>query len=197
MIRIIFLCIGAVFFCSCEKTGQVKKDPAPLLPCTLDKIFRSHQHLAGDSFAVEVLSWGSASVGRYLVLYSEPYKDMYTSAQGDLDGKILKSWLTDLDKDALPEIIIESESAGSGSYGNVIIYEAGRGNLKKISFPALPQQLSEGYGGHDIYTLSGDTLIRNYVSYHKEDANAKPTGDSITIRYQMKNDSVLILALKK
>lgn len=181
----------AAVLASCKKNEPEKKQTIQAADtCALERVFRFHKHLPAGKATFDILSWGNASLGRYMAMYSLPAKDIYISAQGDLDGNITRCWLTDLDQDSLPELIVESESAGSGSYGNIFIFEPHHHQLAQYSLPPISGKQAASYGGHDHYRLEGNSLERKYVSYHPEDDNAKPSGDTIVIRYILKNDSM-------
>jgi len=97
-------------------------------------------------------------------------------------------WITDLDHNAKPEIILCSVCAGSGAYGDVIIYQWDGHNLNTLNLPVLTGSADgKDYMGHDRFWIENNCLIREFVLYHKDDANADATNGQRRITYTLKN----------
>ncbi len=102
---------------------------------------------------------------------------------------ITNAEIEDLDKDGFPELLIYTQSAGSGSYGNVIGYSPNKGlSLSQIYFPELDKAspTMKGYMGHDEFAIVESTLVRRFKTYEGNDTNAKPTGKMRQIEYKLK-----------
>ena len=91
----------------------------------------------------------------------------------------------DLNQDKYPELYCFSNSAGSGSYGNVYgyIFESDRWTL--IQLPELRKKWQQGYMGHDKFSIKGGRIIRQFPVYKKGDPNANPTGGTRRIEYTL------------
>ena len=191
----------AVSLCCCDTNGgqqqgnqgaeqerSVEKETEPA------DVFRFHQQLElSDGTRIDVLSWGAASIGGYLILLSDDSTYSYWAISGERDGGIVDCWLTDLDLDHLSEVVLATRSAGSGSYGTLIIHELGDdGRFRQIRFPELPKKLSTGYMGHDSFTVEDDRIVRTFPIYQRGDPNAAPSGGVREVEYIMKNDGLEI-----
>ena len=94
-------------------------------------------------------------------------------------NKLTNFFLADLNKDGFDELILTTLSAGSGSYGDVLIFTtAGDQALARITTPEVKEEdtkkggLFEGYLGHDSFNLLDGALIREFPVYGKGDTNA-------------------------
>jgi hypothetical protein len=98
---------------------------------------------------------------------------------------------TDLDSDGYPEILVFTQSAGSGSYGNVIAYTySPEQGFRPILMPDLAEDslLNEGYAGHDLFRLEGTRVLRRFPLYQQESRNSEPGDSSRTILYSFMQD---------
>ena len=107
----------------------------------------------------------------------------------EIDGGVTGIEVADLDLDGSPEIYIYTMSAGSGGYGNVIGYSAN--HKKTLSHIYLPEidalsKEGEGYMGHDTFSIVENSLVRRFPIYKKNDSNAKPTGGTRQLQYNLK-----------
>ncbi|SCK23625.1 PliI family lysozyme inhibitor of I-type lysozyme [Vogesella sp. LIG4] len=108
--------------------------------------------------------------------------------QGSVDGTITDVRVADLNGDGKPELYLFTRSAGSGSYGNVLVFVVDEWNrLNSISLPPpddYPDAMA-GYMGHDEFTLSGQRLLRRFPLYRDGDGNAMPTGGMRQLSYRL------------
>lgn len=85
----------------------------------------------------------------------------------------------DLDGNGFDEIYIITNSAGSGSYGNVLGFASNKDkSLSMINFPEIREgdAYFEGYRGHDTFKIAGGKLVRIFPVYEPGDTNSNPTG---------------------
>ena len=100
------------------------------------------------------------------------------------DGGVCDAWVTDLDGDMNPEIVIWSVCAGSGAYGTVTCYKFVDNKLRTFSSPFGSGDIElPGYSGHDGIAVLGNKLIRQFPIYKQGDTNAEPTGGTAQIVY--------------
>jgi hypothetical protein len=141
----------------------------------------------GD-YVVELSISGEGSLQQFaLMVHSK--QDTF-SAEGEIEPMV--SWETaDLDADSMPEIILFTQSAGSGSYGNVIGFTLtpSRG-LHQIILPELSEAstIQAGYGGHDQFKLEGNRLIRRFPIYSEFSPNSQPSDTSRIVFYSFVPD---------
>ena len=105
-----------------------------------------------------------------------------------ISNPVVNAAVGDLNGDGFYEILIFTQSVGSGSYGDVIAYSSNRGkSWSEVSYPELSDKLKQGYMGHDEFELVDNVLVRRFPLYLKNDSNANPKGKIRQIQYAMKN----------
>ncbi len=109
----------------------------------------------------------------------------------EIDGTVTDAEVGDLNADGFPEVLVYTNSEGSGSYGNVIGYKVDSCN--SMSYIIMPQltddkEASKGYMGHDKFGIISNKLVRSFPKYNKNDTNANPTGGTKQILYLLKKD---------
>jgi len=106
----------------------------------------------------------------------------------EIDGTVTDAEIADINGDGSPEIYIYINSAGSGSYGDVIAYSAN--NKKSLSPIYLPPLMDDkanmhGYMGHDEFAVIENRLARRFPVYKDSDTNSEPTGGFRQLHYQL------------
>lgn len=107
-------------------------------------------------------------------------------------NKLKDFFLADLNNDSFDELILISQTAGSGSYGEAFIYTTLHDQgLLLVSVPQLQEEdvqkggLFEGYMGHDIFTINNSTLTREFPTYTASDTESSPSGPAKKIIYSL------------
>lgn len=98
--------------------------------------------------------------------------------------------ITDLNADGYPELLVFTQSAGSGSYGKVIAYSVNNGkSVSSVTFPSTSEnpKINKGYMGHDKFTIENNQLIQTFPVYQEGDANSKPTSKDRVVSYRLKD----------
>ena len=106
----------------------------------------------------------------------------------EIDGTVTGAEIADLDANGWPEIYVYVTSAGSGSYGSLVAYAVNNGkSLSQIYLPPISEnpRISDGYMGHDQFSVVGNTLMQRFPIYLGGDTNAAPTGGTRQIQYQL------------
>ncbi|MFT3901596.1 MAG: hypothetical protein QM727_00320 [Niabella sp.] len=106
----------------------------------------------------------------------------------EIDGTATNAEIGDLNDDGSPEVLVFTQSEGSGSYGNV--YGVSVSDKKSVSvfhFPATADdaKISKGYMGHDKFSIEKNRLVQEFPVYKDGDINAKPTGGTRKIVYKL------------
>ena len=107
----------------------------------------------------------------------------------EIDGIAHGAEVADLDGNGSPEVYVFVTSAGSGSYGSVVGWAANnRKSLSSIHLPAFApgSAESEGYMGHDEFSIEGTRLVRSFPVYREGDTNAAPSGGARRLEYELK-----------
>ena len=110
------------------------------------------------------------------------------SQQAEIDGTAYRAELADLDGNGWPEVYVYISSAGSGSYGSLTAYAVNSGkSLSPIYLPPLEQspEATEGYMGHDEFSVVENRLVRRFPVYKSKDTNAQPTGGTRQLQYRL------------
>jgi len=106
----------------------------------------------------------------------------------EIEGSVPKAEIADINGDGSPEIYIYINSAGSGSYGELVAYSANnKKSLSEIYLPPLEEDTenSRGYMGHDEFSVVESSLARRFPIYKEGDINAKPTGGMRQLQYKL------------
>ncbi len=111
----------------------------------------------------------------------------------------------DLDHNSFEEVYIITQSAGSGSYENIIGYASNKDkSLTPIYLPELNDNdlkagaTFEGFQGQDSVYVFQNKLLRNFPIFKEGDANCCPTGGEKTVEYELKQgEASWVLEVKK
>jgi hypothetical protein len=148
-------------------------------------IFPKKLTLQGITYELKVLGKGSIQQLTIIPYGLKLYNDTFHLEVEPIVGAEIE----DLDHDGFPELLIYIQSAGSGSYGNVIGFSPNKGkSLSQIYFPELDKKSAtmKGYMGHDEFAIVESSLARRFKIYEGTDSNARPTGKIRQLEYQLK-----------
>ncbi len=105
-------------------------------------------------------------------------------------NKLTQFFYSNLNDDTFEELIITTQAAGSGSFGEVYIFTtASNTQLLPVTIPEISEEdtekgrLFEGYMGHDSFITINNKLTREFPTYKKTDTNNEPTGPRKNIVY--------------
>ena len=149
--------------------------------------FQKTLQFKGISF--DIYTKGSGSL-RQLNIQPKGFEETNKSIELEIEGKVTDAQVADLNSDGFPELLIFTQSAGSGSYGNVIAFSAnGAKSMSKVYFPPASEnpKLNKGYMGHDTFLINESTLIQEFPIYKEGDPNSDPTGGIRRILYKLIN----------
>jgi len=105
-----------------------------------------------------------------------------------VDGSVVDAEVEDLNADGSPELLIYTQSFGSGSYGNVLAFSVNnRKSLSRAYFPPVVENpsINKGYMGHDEFSVVETSLVQRFPVYNEGDPNARPTGGIRQISYKL------------
>ena len=111
-----------------------------------------------------------------------------------IEGRVTDAEIEDLNSDGSPEILVYTQSVGSGSYGNVYGYSVNnRKSMSQIYFPPIAENegINQGYMGHDEFAIVETSLARRFPIYKKNDTNANPTGGMRQIQYVLREGEAM------
>lgn len=98
--------------------------------------------------------------------------------------------IDDLNLDGFPELLIFTQSAGSGSYGKVIAYSVNNGkSISQVTFLATNEnpRINKGYSGHDQFTVVNNQLVQTFPIFEKNDTNSMSKAKSRVVTYKLKD----------
>ncbi len=175
---------GLKNFCSGDGTiyGIYKKINGPLDSAQVDKVrFRKTLNFKDYNFVIVVYN------NTMTIELTGPDKDIKTETN-EINGTVMNAEVEDLNADGYPEVLVYIQSAGSGSYGSVIGYSVNNGkSMSPVFLPEIAEnkEASDGYMGHDEFSIIENTLVRRYPVYKPGDINARPTGGMRQIQYKL------------
>ena len=109
--------------------------------------------------------------------------------RGERDGTVSGVWMSDLEGDAAPELVVAMTSAGSGSYGTIHVYREEGGRYVERPLRPLANPQARGYMGHDAFEVRNGRLYRSFPRYRESDPNAAPTGGAVRLVYSFDQDA--------
>ena len=196
-----FMLMGGIIIASCNR----KKDISTLNTSAGTKIkvmepFRFHKLMEvspGEYY--DILSWGRASVdtGAFMILHSDSSARKYTTTTGDLEGKIVDVYNSDMDVDGNPEIIIQTAVPDTNHYTVMHAFEFNDNNANKLEFPKLTESQRNGYRGGDNFYIAEGKLIREFPIYDANNSAAKLTGAKRKLEYDLNRNSLSAKQISK
>lgn len=139
----------------------------------------------GITFHVQATNKGSLN---QLTITPSGLEKVNDVIKQEIDGSVTDVEVADLNKDGSPEVYVYVTSAGSGSYGSLVAYSANHNkSLSEIYLPLLEndKKVSQGYMGHDEFSIVDNRLTRHFPVYKKGDANCCPKGGIRQLQYKL------------
>jgi hypothetical protein len=102
-------------------------------------------------------------------------------------GQLRKILVDDLNEDGFPDLILCIYNGPNNELGNIMaIASSGNNSLLPAKFPDIytDQKSSEGYKGHDEFSVLVGTLLQTFPFYKPGDTDT-PTGGTKVIQYKM------------
>ena len=106
----------------------------------------------------------------------------------EIEGSVTGARVLDIDNNGFPEVFVWFNSAGSGSYGDLVAYAVNKGkSMTEVYFPQLLEdpQNRKGYMGHDEFEIIEGSLVRRFPLYKEGDSNFKATGKMRQLQYKL------------
>ncbi|UPZ34732.1 hypothetical protein MUB18_11485 [Sphingobacterium sp. PCS056] len=179
------------FYCSGggSLAGTYKKNAEALDPTQIDKTsYQKTLSLQGITFYIQsIKKAGKEQLSITPAGLSVDNKMLNHDITGET---IINAEIEDMNQDGYPELLIYTQSHGSGSYGNVIAYSVNNGkSISQIFFPPVSEnsKINQGYQGHDEFAMVETSLAQRFPIYKDGDTNAKPTGKTRQIEYELKD----------
>lgn len=193
---IIFSTIAAMAAMACknqpkEQVQEVEQKTEITIqqPATEKNDFSFQKTLQLKNISFDVTTKGNGSL-RQLLIQPKGLEINNDSISREIDGSVTDAQVSDLNADGFPELLIFTQSAGSGSYGDVIAYSVNAGkSMSQVSFTAASEdpKINKGYMGHDHFSVNGSNLIQEFPIYKENDPNSNPTGGKRRIQYKLVN----------
>jgi hypothetical protein len=101
---------------------------------------------------------------------------------------VVNAEIADLNGDGFPELLIYTQSAGSGSYGKIHAYSVNNGkSISSVYFAAVSDnpKIRQGYMGHDRFEIVNNKLTQRFPIYSEGDPNNQPSGKTRIITYNL------------
>ena len=171
------------------KDTTKSNEPTIEKPAVEKETYSFQKMLQFKGISFDVNTKGSGSL-RQLVIQPKGFEETNKSVELEIDGKVTDAQVADLNADGFPEVLIFTQSAGSGSYGNVIAFSAnGVKSMSRIYFPLVSEntKLNKGYMGHETFLINESALIQEFPIYKEGDPNSNATGGVRRIQYKLVN----------
>ena len=171
------------------KDTTKSKEPTIEKPAIEKETYSFQKTLQFKGISFDVNTKGSGSL-RQLVIQPKGFEKTNKSVELEIDGKVTDAQVADLNADGFPEVLIFTQSAGSGSHGNVVAFSAnGVKSMSRVYFPPVSEntKLKKGYMGHDSFSIKESALIQEFPIYNEGDPNINPTGGIRRIQYKLVN----------
>ncbi|HEY5772243.1 MAG TPA: PliI family lysozyme inhibitor of I-type lysozyme [Chitinophagaceae bacterium] len=191
---ILYLSIALTVIIGCNDQTEIQsqddkpKDTTKTQEPTVEKETYSFQKsLQFKSISFDITTKGSGSL-RQLNIQPKGFEETNKNFELEIEGKATDAQVADLNSDGFPELLIFTQSAGSGSYGNVIAFSSnGAKSMSQIYFPPANEnpKLNKGYMGHDTFLINEATLVQEFPIYKEGDPNSDPTGGIRRIQYKL------------
>lgn len=149
--------------------------------------FQKTLYFMNTSFNVTAMGKGSL---QYLTIQPHGLSSDNSMITIEKVEPVINAEVADLNNDGYAELLIYTQSAGSGSYGNVYAYSVNNGqSLSAVLFPKVVSNgnLRKQYGGHDQFAVVNNRLVQRFPSYNPGDINSRPTGRQRIITYKLVN----------
>lgn len=147
--------------------------------------FQRSLALQGVRFNVTATGAGSQ---QQLTITSTAGKRVLKPIHRTVDGQVVEAEVADLNGNGQPELYVYVQSAGSGSYGELVAYSVINGDqLSPIYLQELSAAPAHGYRGHDEFRIVEGCLVRRFPIYKASDSNAKASGGLRQICYKLRN----------
>ena len=171
------------------KDTTKSKEPTIENPAVEKETYSFQKTLQFKGISFDVNTKGSGSL-RQLVIQPKGFEKTNKSVELEIDGKVTDAQIADLNADGFPELLIFTQSAGSGSHGSVVAFSAnGVKSMSRVYFPPVSEntKLNKGYMGHDTFLINESKLIQEFPIYKEDDSNSNPTGGIRRIQYKLVN----------
>jgi hypothetical protein len=158
-------------------------DSAAIIPMHFSK------KLAFGKYSFTVISTGDGSI-QTLTIQPNGLSIINDPLTDSIDGSVTNAEIGDINADGFPEVLVYTNSAGSGSYGNVIGYSSNNGkSMSSIYMPPITDnnKAAIGYMGHDEFTIGEGRLLRRFPVYHSSEPNSNPSDTIRQIQYKLIN----------
>jgi len=193
---VFYLSIALTVIIGCNDQTEIQsqddkpKDTTKTQEPTVEKeTFSFQKSLQFKSMSFDITTKGSGSL-RQLNIQPKGFEETNKNFELEIEGKATDAQVADLNADGFPELLIFTQSAGSGSYGNVIAFSSnGAKSMSQVYFPPANEnpKLNKGYMGHDTFLINESTLIQEFPIYKEGDPNSDPTGGIRRIQYKLVN----------
>ncbi len=209
-LTIAIICVAFTFSCKEQKKEDVQNEieltKAPTEKDTAPKTKSSETVLKTKSGKTITINEekNSASLSN-ISIKTEGFEAANEEYQINESNPITAIFQADLDNNSFEEVYIITQSAGSGSYQNIIGYASNRDkSFTPIYLPEINDNdlkagaVFEGFQGQDSVYVDNNQLLRKFPIFKEGDANCCPTGGEKTVEYELKQgEASWVLGVKK
>lgn len=112
----------------------------------------------------------------------------------DVAGVLAEAFATDLDGDAVPELLLWTRSGGSSAEGDLRGWRFdAAGGATAIQVPPLDDEAAIGWRGRDQFGVQASALVRSFPLYRDDDDNASPSAGFVrVVRYRLDAEGLVV-----
>jgi hypothetical protein len=127
------------------------------------------------------------SIGTYTITLVSP-DGKVTVAKEHRDGTVQEAWVADPSGEGGVEVVIATQSSGSGSYGALAVFRWTGTSLMPLNVADLSLEQKRGYRGHDVFRLDRGRVVRTFPVYRPNDPNARASGGTRRLVYDFQHN---------
>ena len=116
----------------------------------------------------------------------------------NIKGRLRKILVDDLNADGYPDLVLRVYGGANGDMGNIaVITTNGNNTIQPAYFPDIygNPKISQGYKGHDDFTVMVGTLTQSFPIYLPTDTDT-PTGGTRVVQYNIEKNEKGNLSFK-
>ncbi|MEI6516586.1 MAG: hypothetical protein WCO77_11455 [bacterium] len=152
-------------------------------------VYKRSYQLTNCSITVsEWVKAGTDDEGEYAEVKMNYFNGRSCECRFEIWGRVVDSWVTDLDHDGNPDVVVVSRSFGTGVYGELYVVRKVAKGLAVVKGPELAAGMARGYEGHDEYKQHGDRRIER--TFPIRDADERYSGGGRRIIYAFENNKL-------
>jgi PliI/PliC-like inhibitor of I-type lysozyme len=197
--KIITMIIMSIFIAGYSNNLSAGNQPKRLFTANYKNLLIRVEYGSSEPFSIGSYSLRVYNAGDKQFTFDNFISGFHASRDGTVEGL----FVTDINMNKKPDIIIWFKSAGTGGYGNIACVEFDGQKLTKVILPELSKSQRSGYRRYDEFKVVNGKLYHSFPKYKPEDDYIKATGGQATFVYNhhdkkwLKVNPIKLITIKK